>query len=142
MGEVSLKQVAAGPGSKTSGEVIAIFATVEVRDVVRRAAKELGGCPDSGIRLEILVSLKPSLKVLESLSYSLKVNNKDIKRSIKFDDTAMDLVLDFNTDPSNGGTWKRVTATQAKGMKTRLGGVAGGAQNITDGELEGMLGAT
>ena len=86
--------------------------------------------------------MKPSLKALEALSYNLKVKNKNIKRSIKFDDTAMDLVLDFNTDPGSRGEWKRVTATQAKGMKARIGEGAGGAQNITDGELEGMLGTT
>ena len=63
--------------------MIAVFSTVEVRNVVRRAAKELGGDPNAGIRLEILVALKPSLKALESLSYSLKAKNPGIKRSKK-----------------------------------------------------------
>ena len=54
----------------------------------------------------------------------------------------MDLILDFNVDPSNGGLWKRITATQAKGMKSCLQNSAGGAVNLTDGELEGMLAAS
>ena len=54
MGEVSLKRVPSGPGSKIENEVIAVFSTVEVRNVVRRAAKELEGDPNAGIRLEIL----------------------------------------------------------------------------------------
>ena len=139
MGEISLKRVAVGPDTRISGEVIAVFATVEVRDVVRRAAKELGGSSDSGIRLEIPSSMKPSLKTLEAISYNLKQKNKGMKRSIKFDDTEMDLVLDFNTDPDNGGDWKRITASQAKAMQSRIPKGAGRTVTLTDGELENMI---
>ena len=53
----------------------------------------------------------------------------------------MDLVLDFNTDPAGSGVWKRVTATQAKGMKAKVQAGNRGTMNVTDGELEGMLGS-
>ena len=72
MGDVSVKKMAAGPRSKISGEVIAVFSTVAIRDTVRSMARELAGDPDAGVRLEIPYSLQPNLKALESVSYNLK----------------------------------------------------------------------
>ena len=135
MGPVSVKKVPAGPGSKISGEVVAVFIDSEVRDTVRRAARELGGLRDAGIRLGIPQFLKPSLQALESVSYSLKMKNEKIKRNIKFDDSDMDLVLDFNVDPEAGGTWKRVSASQAKAMKIRLGQGGSRTEGVSNDEL-------
>ena len=72
MGEIGIKRVAAGPGSKIKDEVVVLFATVQVRDTVRRAAKELAGSSDAGVRLEIPYSMQTRLKALESVSYNLK----------------------------------------------------------------------
>ena len=140
MGAISVKKVAASPGSKITGEVVAVFSEPEVRDVVRRAAKELAGASDSGIRLEIPHYLKPSLKALEAVSFNLKKKNDKIRRNIRFDDGDMDLILDFNTDPDGDGVWRRVTAAQAKSMKSKVGG-AGPSRTaaLTDQELEDML---
>ena len=113
MGELSMKKVASSSDSKIQGEIIAVFSTIEVRDAVKRAAKELAGQTDAGVRLEIPYSLQPSLKALEAVSYHLKQKNPGMRRNIKFDDQQMDLVLDFNTNPEDGGSWKKVTAIQA-----------------------------
>ena len=43
MGQLSIKRVAEGPAAKIQDEVIAVFSTVEIRDTIRRAVKELGG---------------------------------------------------------------------------------------------------
>ena len=59
MGELSVKRVPAAPTAKITREVITIFSTVEIRDAVRRAAKELAGLSDAGIRLEIPYFLQP-----------------------------------------------------------------------------------
>ena len=138
MGDISIKKVPAGPSNKIAGEVIVVFSTVEVRDSVRRAAKELAGSSDAGVRLEIPSSMKPSLQALESISYNLKQKHAGIKRNIKFDDNVMDLVLDFNVNPEGGGTWRRISAVQAKAMRARKGG-GGRTANVTDQELEGLL---
>ena len=139
MGEIGVKRVAS-TSTKFPDEVIALFSTVEVRDTVRRAAKELAGDTGAGVRLEIPFALQPSLKALESVSYNLKQKNKEVKRSIKFDDHAMDLVLDFNIDPSAPGSqWKRVTAVQAKQMRSKLATTGGRASEVTDNELSSML---
>ena len=61
-----------------------------------------------------------------------------MKRSIKFDDNDMDLVLDFNTDPSKDG-WKRVTAAQAKEMSAKLPKTGTRTSTVTNLELEDLV---
>ena len=140
MGEVSMKKVASAlSDARIQGEIIAVFATVEVRDAIRRAAKELAGNKDAGIRLEIPYSLQSSLKALEFVSFHLKKKNPEIRRNIKFDDQLMDLVLDFNTNPANPDGWKKVTAEQAKLMKTKITAATGRSSEITNDELGGLL---
>ena len=100
-------------GSKIEHKVTVLFSSVQVRDAVRRGAKELAGDRDAGVRLEIPYSMQSSLKALESVSYHLKQKHPKIRRNIKFDDDEMSLVLDFNTDPDGSGTWRQVGAAQA-----------------------------
>ena len=139
MGETSIKRIPTAPGARIKDEVVVIFSSTEVRDAIRRGARELAGSPEAGIRLEVPRGLQPSLKALEAVSYSLKQKNSNIRRSIKFDNASLDLVLDFNTDPDGSGVWRRVTAAQAKQMRGKIGRPAGGAAHITDAELEGMM---
>ena len=82
MGEISVKRIAAGPRSKIVGEVVAIFSSVDVRDAVKGAARELAACPDAGMRLEIPQYLQPSLKALETVSYNLKQKHAGIRLSL------------------------------------------------------------
>ena len=51
MGHLSIKRVPFGPRSKIRDEVIVVFTTPEVRDVVRSSARELAAHPEAGIRL-------------------------------------------------------------------------------------------
>ena len=69
------------------------------------------------------------------VSFNLKKKHQKIKRSIKFDDSNMDLVLDFNTDPESN-PWKRITAEQAKKMKRQLGDKT---RDVSDEELKTLL---
>ena len=97
----------------------------------------MAGSRDAGIRLEIPLYLLPSLKALEAVSFNLKRKNPGTKRSIKFDDQEMDLILDFNIDPSGAGAWRRVSASQAKMMKPKLG--KSNASGLSDDELTGLM---
>ena len=137
IGEISIKRIAEAPGSKIKDEVVAVFSSVEIRDAIKRAAKNLGGEPGHGVRHEIPNSLQSNLKTLESLSYQLKLKHPGIKRNIRFDDMTKDLVLDFNTDPDNNGAWRRVTSEQAAQMKPLL--KRGNTAEVTQDELEGLL---
>ena len=58
MGEISVKRIAAGPRSKIVGEVVAIFSSVDVRDAVKGAARELAAYPDAGMRLETATTVR------------------------------------------------------------------------------------
>ena len=138
IGDISVKRVAEAPGSKISNEVIAVFSTVAVRDAIKRAAKELGGEAGFGIRHEIPNALQTSLKALEALSFHLKQKHPGIKRNIKFDDVAKDLVLDFSLNPESGD-WKRVSAVQAVQMKSKF---SRGKAAVTNNELEDLLGGS
>ena len=51
----------------------------------------------------------------------------------------MSLVLDFNIDQEGGGSWRQVTAKQAKQMKAALKSGSGHAQSVSDQELSGLL---
>ena len=133
MGEISIKRVAAGPRSKIKEEVIVVFSSVDVRDAVRGAARELAGVPEADMRLEIPHFLQGSLKALEAVSYNLKKKHPGIRRNIKFDDGEMDLVLDFCTNPDDSD------AAQAKLLKKTIGKKSGKTVEVTSDELEQML---
>ena len=49
MGKIGVETVPFTSRSKIQGEAVVTFATVEIRDIVRRAAKELAGSPSAGI---------------------------------------------------------------------------------------------
>ena len=140
MGEISVKRVAAGPRSKITGEVIALFSSVDVRDAIRGAARELAGSPEAGMCLEVPHFLQPSLKALETVSYNLKQKHPGIRRNIKFDDGEQDLVLDFCTNPGDDDArWRRVRPDQAKILKATIGKKPGKSVEVSSDELERML---
>ena len=132
--------MAGGPGANVTGMVIVVFSSVEIRDSVRRSARELAGDRDAGVRLEIPYYLKPSLKALESVSYSLKKKFPDVRRNIRFDDENMNLALDFNTDPEGSGNWRRLTPDQATKLRKKMGPGQGQTAAITSDEVLTMLG--
>ena len=139
MGDIGIKKVFSAPGAKIQDEVVVLFAEQEVRDAVRRSAKELAGDSSAGIRLEVPRSLQSSLKALEAVSFALKQKNKKMKRNIKFDDSIMDLVLDFNLDPEGGGPWRTLKPDQARKFKGKIG--SSGTADVEEDELDQMLGS-
>ena len=144
MGDISVKEVFAAPSSKIRDEVVAVFISQEVRDTVKRAARELAGDRDAGIRLEIPRYLQPSLKALEAVSYALKKKHPALKRNVKFDDEFLDLVLDFNLDPSRpGSSWRKLRPRQARSVRQKLVvSSSGPAEEVGDDELDTMLGTS
>ena len=139
MGSLSVKKVPSGPRSKVKNEVVAVFSSIEVRDVVRGSAKELAGQSDAGIRLEIPNDLQASLKALEAVSFNLKKKYPNMRHNIKFDDSERDLVLDFCTDPNANKPWKKVRPAQAKALRKKLAKGNGGTGDVSDEELGRML---
>ena len=106
---------------KCPDEVLVVFPSKEMRDVVRGAASNLGKLPKgvkAGIRLEIPDFLQDSFKALEHVAYRIKANNPDAKRNILFDDSALDLVLDVK--PGGEMDWCRILPDRARAAKRRL----------------------
>ena len=139
IGEVSIKEWRRHLVQKLRMKSLPFFGTIEIRDKIKRAAKELGGEVGHGIRLEIPYSLQKSLKALEALSYNLKKKHPRIRRNIRFDDLEKDLVLDFNTDP-DGNNWRRAAAAQAIQMNSQF--AKGRTDKVTSTALMSLLEAS
>ena len=115
------------------GEVIVAFQSVEVRDAVRGAARNLAGkSSDFGVRLEIPNRLKSSMKSLQSMAYEIRQKFPQSRTNVLFDDDALELVLDFCT--SDGGSWRRMSADQAKKRKRKFTVTSTGKFSICEGE--------
>ena len=121
------------PRSKAKDEVIVVFSNRETRDAIRAAAPNLSGNNNAGIRIQVPGHLLTNFKALENLGYQMRKVDRNVRRVIKFDDAAQDMVMDVKI----GDQWRRIRpseALQAKRNNPRL--EAGPAEmtmaNITD----------
>ena len=69
----------------------------------------------------------------------MKKNNPDLRRSIKYDDDAMDLVADYRLTPT--GPWKRFTpAGAAEAIASEPEGLATSGPEVSSGAtLSGLI---
>ena len=145
LGPIQVRRIPFGPGAKIRHEAIVTFQSVDTRDAVRGAARNLAGLSsDYGVRLEIPNRLKSAMKSLQSISYDLKQKYPGSRRNVLFDDESQDLVLDFCL--REGEQWRRLTSKQAKDRKKKTSASAtpGAGQsrfNLADDELDGLLDA-
>ena len=98
------------PRSKIVDEVVVEFAAPPIRDSVKSRGFKLEG-KAAGIRIEVPHFLRSDFQVLQNLSYKMKVGNRSMKRSIKFDDEAMGVILDVQLP---GEEWRRIRPEQAR----------------------------
>ena len=114
--------------------MLARFRNKETRDVVRAAAPSLAGQGNSvGIRMQVPGHLLTNFKALENLGYQMRRVRQDVRRVIKFDDDAQDVVMDVKI----GDVWKRVLPGDALRAKRSTPSLASGPvnmsiENITD----------
>ena len=107
------------PGRKrddTKKEVVITFVSVQMRDCVASYAPNLADwrgktAARASLRLEIPDYLCGVFRVLERHAHQLKEQNSFFKRSIKYEDVNLTLVLDFCC--SDGGSWQRVCYEEA-----------------------------
>ena len=70
------------------------FPTVEARDLVKAAARNLADLgKDYGVRHELPDFLKTAMSNLQSMSYEIRQRHPNARRNVRFDDESMDLVL-------------------------------------------------
>ena len=115
-----------------------LFPDIETRDAVRAAASNLSGHPEAGLRLEIPDFLRPALRSLESVSYSLKSSNPQMKRNVKFDNENLDLVMDIKL--AEGDHWRKIRPSEAKeAKKGQILPSREGGSEINVGDLQALM---
>ena len=77
------------------------------------------------------------MKAIQTVSYDIKQRHPSARRNVLFDDSTMDLVLDFCL--GEGGQWKRSSSKQALARKDRSRGTAA-SKKVDEAELDGILG--
>ena len=89
------------------------FAERESRDTIKSYARNLARAKgEAGLRLDVPEHLKGNHKVLEEHAYSLiNLHGKEVKRNIRFDDRAENLMMDIKMPQSS--RWHNLTARQA-----------------------------
>ena len=114
---VNVRKVPARKRNKIMNEVVITFDSIQMRDCVASYASNLAnykGDPAKrpNLRLEIPDYLCGVFRVLEKCAHVLKSKNSAFfKRSIKYDDINLTLVLDYCT--TQGGSWNRVSYEEA-----------------------------
>lgn len=109
LGRVLVKRLRE-PTAKARREVFCTFETKETRDLVKASSKHLAGDREAGLRPQFPGFLVDTFRIFESIGYHLRSADPDIRRSVKYDDAAMDLVMDVKI----GDEWKRIRPSEAK----------------------------
>ena len=128
--------------SKIKSEVLIRFRDSGCRDIVQSYALNLANHRDrAGIRLEIPPHLTGTFRLFEEHAGALREKFPvGVKRSIKFDDVAMDLCIDIKIPTAD--KWHRFSRSQieqAARARTRLGGGMSQASSSDRSERESIL---
>ena len=111
IGNVSMRRVHERK-PKYEDEIIVTFEDKSVRDTVKPQEHCLAKHRnEAGMRLHIPDHLQKSFRALMNLSYDIKRKRPSLKRSIKFDEDALDLYMDIQV--KGGDDWKRIEPEQA-----------------------------
>ena len=137
LGHMAVRRVIE-PRSKIVSEVIVEFATSAVRDSVKSLGFRLEG-QQAGIRIELPNFLKSDFHVLQGLSYKLKLANKQMKRSVKFDDDVYGLMLDIQLP---GQDWTRIRPDQARAARSIDPSLSSGPRELSLAMIAGALGTS
>ena len=133
----SVRRIRQARRSKIADEVLVRFGTVDERDIVQSYASNLGKMNGAaGIRIYFPAHLRNVFRLLESHGSLLKKKYPDLKRSIKYDDATLSLVMDVKltandawerVDEKGANDSKKARDTAAEGANTRVnpGGMAG-----------------
>ena len=114
---VDVQRVPGRKKNQNQHEAVITFDSVQTRDCVASYASNLAGYTGDpalrpGLRLEIPDFLCGVFRVLERYAHILKCQNPTFfKRSIKYDDVNLSLVLDYCT--AQGAEWQRATYEEA-----------------------------
>ena len=124
------------PRSKISHEVIVEFCSVPLRDSIKASGFKLAG-KRAGIRIEVPHFLKSDFNTLQNISYRMKMANATMKRSVKFDDDRLSLMLDIQLP---GQDWRRIRPDQARAARAVDPRLRTGPAELTSDMISGAIG--
>lgn len=135
MGRISFKRLKE-PLSKARKEVFCTFETKEARDLVKAASRHLATeGPSVGLRAQFPGFLLETFRLLENIGYNLKAADDSVRRSVKFDDSALDLMMDVKL----GEDWKRIRPSEARVALLNNPKLRRGPEEMTSEDLSGLI---
>lgn len=126
------------PRTKIRDEILVEFPSISIRDAVKSSGFKLEGIR-AGIRMEVPHFLKSDFHVLQNLSYKLKMVNREMKRSLKFDDDNHGLMLDIQLP---GEDWRRIRPDQARRARETNPDLRTGPEEMTGPIIAGVAKGT
>ena len=137
LGAVTIKRIL-DKKNQYKNEAIVTFESKQDRDAVKALASNLANHRDeeAGMRLHIPDHLQKDFRSLMNLSYDLKKKHPTLKRSIKFDEDCLNLMMDMQTEP--GKEWKRIRPCQAR--RAARPRENRGPQEMDEDELRSLVG--
>ena len=135
LGHIKFKRMKE-PASKAKKEVLCTFETKEARDLVKAASKNLAGHEgDIGLRAQYPGFLVDTFRTFETIAFHLRSGDPNVRRSVKFDDAAMDLVMDIKL----GDEWRRILPAEAKKTLEENPHIKRGPEEISSLSLSQLL---
>ena len=122
---------------KIKNECIVTFDEKRVKDKVRAGASNLAGMSDHGVRIDIPNFLRSNFRSLEALGFALKKKHKDLRRAVKFNDEALDLVMDMRT--TDEADWVRIRPDAARRARANMPEAREGPVELSDVEISSLF---
>ena len=124
------------PRGKKRHEAICTFETKEARDTVKRAGINLAKeGQEAGMSIHVPGFLLDDFYLLQSVGWSIKESTPNTRRSIKFDDSNMSLMIDVKI----GDTWKRIKPEEAKKAAKANADIRGGPKEMTGDDIISII---
>ena len=134
MGRIEVK-LPIGKSARDRSEVLATFETREDRDFVKSMGVNLATLKGVGVSIHVPGHLLDNYYALSSIGYNIRQNQEGVKRSIKYDDSVQDLILDIFI----GGKWRRIHPGEARAA-LKASPAAVGASNSGSISSEDLIG--
>ena len=135
MGRISFRRLKE-PLSKARKEVFCTFETKEARDTVKGASKHLASeGAGVGLRAQFPGFLLDNFRLLENIGYNLRAGDETVRRAVKFDDAALDLMMDVKL----GDEWKRIRPAEARVAVQNNPKIRRGPEEMTGEDLSSLV---
>ena len=135
LGKITYKRLKE-PVAKGRREVFCTFETKEARDTVKGASRHLASeGPGVGLRAQYPGFLLDTFRLFESIGYNLRAADETVRRAVKFDDSALDLMMDVKLNEE----WKRIKPAEARAALQENPKLRRGPEEMTSKDLSNLV---